>query len=278
MIKKSKGLRIYYVLWMKINSEDLGEPVSRPRYYFVLLRSDACIFKDMAAITSFCAKCLGAAASPVTEHIEKRMLPNDHPEVAAFWQAEAQKRRGRLGSKWQERHQNFQQQVPGFRGAPQSSIPLASVRQQELWRLLHQRAGSKDIIADVSQGIDRQHARIDGVCPTITPRGVICVGVRNRPLVAIEKLVLHGFPMHRVSIPSSVSNEALGKMGGNTMHVQCVGLALLMGISLLRDPLPAYRPAERPSMAEKPQFVTPSIPAKQGVPQAPGIHKRVKLM
>ena len=48
-----------------------------------------------------------------------------------------------------------------------------------------------------------------------------------------------GFPLHQMRVPKTVSDRALGKMGGNTMHLHSVGLALLMGIRLLKDPVPA---------------------------------------
>ena len=267
VLRDLQRLRQYYVVWMNINSEDLGEPVARPRYYFLLIRYDACIFQNMADIADFCAKCLGAAFAPVKDHVSTRMLPNDHPEVLAFLRQRAQTpRRREVGTAWQKAHEKFRKQVPEFRGGLQSTMSLASARQREVWTLLQRRAGTNNIIADVSQSIDRQHPRRDGVSPTIIPRGVLCVGSLNRVAIPIEKLLLHGFPIHRVSIPSSVSNEALGKMGGNTMHLQCVGLALLMGISLLQDPLPINRAgAERSNRSVAAQFVVPSLPAKRGM-------------
>ena len=275
VLRDLQSLRLYDVVWMKINSEDLGVPVARPRYYFLLIRYDACIFNNMADIADFCAKCLGAACSPVREHIANRMLPNDHPEVLAFLSAAAKKRPGgATGSKWQQKHKQFQQQqVPVFRGCPQSKMPLASARQQEVWALLRQRAGTNDLIADVSQSIDRGYARTDGVCPTITPRGILCIGVLNRPVIPIEKLALHGFPIHRMSIPSSVSNEALGKMGGNTMHLHSVRLELLLGISLLQE----NGLAERPDAFVKAQFVAPSFPAKRAMSQTTDVNKQARL-
>ena len=279
VLRDLRRLRRYYVLWMQINSEDLGEPVARPRYYFLLIRYDAGIFKNMADIADFCAKCLGAASAPVKDHVSNRMLPNDHPEVLAFRRKQDQTpRRPPAGVKWQEAHAKLRQQVPVFRGGLQSRMPLASARQRDVWTLLLQRAGAKDIIADVSQSLDRQHPRRDGVSPTITPRGVLCVGSLDRIVIPIEKLLLHGFPIHRVSIPSSVSNEALGKMGGNTMHLQRVGLALLMGISLLRDPLPINRAgAERSNRSVAAQFVVPSLPAKRGMSHAAPVSKQAWL-
>ena len=95
-----------------------------------------------------------------------------------------------------------------------------------------------DVIVDVTQSIDRVHPRTDGVCPTITPRGIICVGALGRPVLPCEKLLLHGFPLHRMKLPRTISERGLGKLGGNTMHLKSIGSAILLGTSLLRDPLP----------------------------------------
>ena len=278
VLRDLQRLRQYYILWMNINSEDLGEPVGRPRYYFLLIRYDACIFQNMADIADFCAKCLGAAFAPVKDHVSTRMLPNDHPEVLAFLRQQAQTRpRREKRTKWQKAHEKFRQQVPAFRGGLQSTMPLASARQREVWILLQQQAGTDNIIADVSQSIDCVHPRRDGVSPTITPQGVLCVGSLKRVAIPIEKLLLHGFPIHRVTIPSSVSNDALGKMGGNTMHLQCVGLALLMGISLLKDPVPRNQArAERSNRPVAAQFVVPSLPAKRGMSHTTRTSKRAR--
>ena len=49
----------------------------------------------------------------------------------------------------------------------------------------------------------------------------------------IEKLLLHNFPIHRMRLPAALTDEALGDMGGNTMHLKSVGLAVLLGVGLV---------------------------------------------
>ena len=138
VLRDWQRLRQYYVWRMNINSVDMGEPMGRPRY--------------------FCAKCLGAASAPVKDHVSTRMLPNDHPEVPAFLQQQAQTPpRREKGTKWQKAHEKFRQQVLRFRGGLQSTMPLASVRAREVWTLHQRRAGTNNVIADVSQSIDRVH-------------------------------------------------------------------------------------------------------------------------
>ena len=60
-------------------------------------------------------------------------------------------------------------------------------------------------------------------------------------MLGCEKLLLHGFPLHRMQIPTSISSTSLGLLGGNTMHLHCIGIVLLMGIALLKERLPPYR-------------------------------------
>ena len=136
---------------------------------------------------------------------------------------------------------------------------MRSERGREVFGLQTMARG-KDIIVDVSQSIGRARARTSGVLPTLTPRGVCVVGVLDRPVLPCEKLLLHGFPLHRMQIPAGVSDADLASMGGNTMHLHSVGLALLMGISLLRDPLPTALPNRCPDRIAPAQFV--SVPAR----------------
>jgi hypothetical protein len=81
--------------------------------------------------------------------------------------------------------------------------------------------------------LDRAHVHSTGICPTVTPNGLICVGRANRIMMPIEKLLVHGFPLHRMNIPASTSDAVLASLGGNTMHVKSIGLALLIGLCLV---------------------------------------------
>ena len=100
-----------------------------------------------------------------------------------------------------------------------------------LWR---QVVGS-DLTGDFSQSLERIHPRTDGVSPTLTPNGVVYVGGRNvdRVITPFEKLVAHLFPVHRMKIPEDFPEEKLGHLGGNTMHLKSVGLALTIGLGLV---------------------------------------------
>lgn len=238
ILRDLKKLRWYNVVHFVLDPPQLGEPVSRPRFYFLLLRHDAVLLQKMADITDFVTSCLHAARKPVKQHVCKRMLPNTHEQVRQFLR-NADTARGQAGSKQGVPvvRGGSQQGVPVFRGG-RFSMPLTNARQAEVWASVLRSRGVADVIADVSQSFNRCSPRIDGICPTLTPNGKCCVGRSQRPILGCEKLLLHGFPLHRMKIPASISQKALGLLGGNTMHLQCIGLVLLIGIALLKETLP----------------------------------------
>lgn len=250
VLRDLERLRWYHVIRMVIDSEDLGEPVSRPRYYFLLWRRDACIVSDATQIADFSRRCLSEACSSVKDHITDRLLPRSDPEVQRFLRSQRRTNERAEGTKWKAKHAAIRSSrgVLEFRGA--TPMPLSSKRQREVWQLAQEAHMSSDIIVDVSQSIERAHVRTNGVCPTITPGGVICVGTAGRPVLPCEKLILHGFPLHRMKIPGNISDQALGKIGGNTMHLHSVGLAMLIGMSLLKDPVPPIPATCPPSSGE----------------------------
>lgn len=281
VLRDLEKLKWYFVIWMMIDSEALGEPVSRPRCYFLLVRRDASISSDVGAMTEFCKRCLLGTRSSVHEHVRMRMLPNDSLEVQSWMKKtmstpvpETQE----TGYKWLQKHEAFRREfgVQGFRGGGAPTV--RSARQQDLLCMLTEARG-KDITIDVSQSIDRVSCRTNGVMPTIVPKGVCVVGLLGRPVLPCEKLLLHGFPLHRMRVPSGISDADLGSMGGNTMHLHSVGLALLMGMSLLRDRLPTALPTQCPHKVVPAQFVSVSdrARAKQRRPEQLSHGKRRRL-
>ena len=57
-------LRWYHVLVIPINSAELGEPVRRPRCYFVLIRKDVALIKDHRELEHVAKALLAAARTP----------------------------------------------------------------------------------------------------------------------------------------------------------------------------------------------------------------------
>ena len=111
VLRDLEKLKWYFVIWMMIDSEALGEPVSRPRCYFLLVRRDAGISSDVSEMVEFCKKCLSGASSPVQEHVRTRMLPNDSHEVQS-WLKQAMSRPAReaTGQKWRKTHETFRRE------------------------------------------------------------------------------------------------------------------------------------------------------------------------
>ena len=102
--------------------------------------------------------------------------------------------------------------------------------------------------------------RTDGALPTITPGGHIVLAGAARCLIPAEKLLLHCLPLHRMVIPEGVSDGGLECMGGNMMHLQTVGLAMLFALSLVDWLNPAARAAPA-----KPAAIAVSAEAAMGV-------------
>ena len=249
VLRDLKALRCYTILYFILDPTHFGEPVSRPRYYFLLLRRDAVVSRNVGDIVDFVKRCLSAARAPVTQHVRQRMLPNTHPTVQNFLRQAAAQATSKSG-------------VPAFSSVG-SMAGLTCARQRLLWQSVQQRARGADAIANVTQGAERCSARTDGICPTITPQGRFCVGLARRPVLGCEKLLLHGFPLHRMQIPTSISSTSLGLLGGNTMHLHCIGIVLLMGIALLKERLPPYRVGDSSGEMPDVAFIDTVAPADQ---------------
>ena len=209
VLRKLRQVAGYYIFVVPIDSVDLGEPVCRPRIYFVLVRQDCTISDDMAALCAIVRAGYTSACGKVTSHVCERMLPASSPEVRRL------RRR------------------KGARPSGTCADYLTTARQEKVWAKLRAKHSQGDLIADVSQSLSRSSPRAGGVCPTLTPRGIVMSQRAGRPVAPIEKLILHGFPVHRMRIPASIDDVALAQLGGNTMHLKSVGLAVLLGVGLV---------------------------------------------
>ena len=248
-----RALKEYFVFIVEVDSKKLGEPVSRPRYYMIGLRGDAALCQDVRVMGMFIQSCVESASKDVSRTATSLMLPNSCPEVQHVLrrrQARAQAARAKMWAsgrpssrqpKWKGKHKALGVAgVSGSQGVPPTiaQMHFSAARPAELWQTICKRHGSHNLIADVSQSVDRCTPRVNGCFPTITPRGIVCVGQLGRAMLGAEKLLAHLFPVHQMRIPRTISDTQLGLMGGNTMHLMSVGLAMLMGVSLLKSPFP----------------------------------------
>ena len=177
-----------------------------------------------------------------------RLLPENHA-----WVAEAQslrearwlsaKERGypdsRKESKWRERHalwceaNNVNVNSTRLVGPCPDDLFLHLPRERDLWtKLMLNCQQPAHAVADISQSLDRVKVR-HSVLPTITPGGHVIVGEVKRALAPLEKLLIHGLPLHRMELPDSISSAEWESMGGNMMHLQTVGFACLLALSLV---------------------------------------------
>lgn len=239
----------YHVLVMPIDSASLGQPVSRPRYYFILVRRDVCLLT--APELADLAKALHTASCTVpSDNITARMLPDSSPEVKALRaNACAVRQNDNRKAKWEMHHDAFARQHGVRRCLGVRVEGLSAKRAQEAFSLLSQVHRGGNMIADVSQNVHRAPVTTSGVSPTVTPHGLVVVQQLNRIMLPIEKLLVHNFPVHRMKVPSSIADPVLASLGGNTMHLASVGLAMLIAISAVDWANPASGPGKKPSGA-----------------------------
>jgi site-specific DNA-cytosine methylase len=238
IVKDLKTLKGYYVSIFTMDPKDFGEPISRPRYYFLCIREDRAVRASVEHMEKFITSCLKKMQKPVTEDATAIMLPNSDPEVCKVLASAHKKRNGRPGvratrsPRWRKKHAKFAA-AKRVRQSGDGDMAVTTERGRDAWSLLKAHHGARKLVADVSQSIERAAVRTDGCLPTITPKGCCCVGDLMRPLIGAEKLLVHGFPLHKMSTPRSLTHAQLGNMGGNTMHLMSVGFVMLVGLKLV---------------------------------------------
>ena len=143
------------------------------------------------------------------------------------------------------------------------------------------------LAADLSQNLDRCGARTDGVLPTITPKGIFPVPGAGRLLVPVEKLLVHGYPIHTMSFPPTVTEQDIETMGGQTMSIQVVAAATLLALSFVdwvnpASNLPSCKPvSQEQGQGEYLPMLPPGLAQRYGLPWKyllnPNRSKPVKL-
>jgi site-specific DNA-cytosine methylase len=252
----------YRVLVVRLDpSRNFGEPVRRPRIYIILVRLDATCVEDAESAAELARHMLRAMERPDGETtLSDRLLPDDHalvrePRAAARKAFESWRRRTRerLGGappgascasstapapRWASRHAAARAAAPrgsALAARPQASedeLFLTSARERDMWRVVsHQSGSGRGFSIDLSQSISHTARGADNILPTITPRGRVVLADRRRLMMPAEKLLIHGFPLHRMLRPSGLSDAALSRLGGNTMQVQCIASAMLLGLA-----------------------------------------------
>lgn len=236
VIKALQRLQWYFVIVVPIDSVDLGEPVHRPRYYFILVRRDVAKWEP-SRMRQVAESLASAARRDVDEHISSLLLPASEPCVQKILSEQRPAIVRKADPRWKMRHANYQHQhglsASGVRACQSGIRGVPAGRCVEACGLILAAHPGQDVIAEVGQNVDRAACTTTGISPTLTPAARMYVKAVNRCILPVEKLLLHGFPIHNMKIPSTVSDTTLGNLGGNTMHLMSVGLALLIGIALV---------------------------------------------
>ena len=166
VLRKLRQVAGYYIFVVPIDSVDLGEPVCRPRIYFVLVRQDCTISDDMEALCAIVRAGYASVCGKVMSHVCERMLPASSPEVRRL------RRR------------------KGARPSGTCADYLTTARQDKVWAKLRAKHPQGDLIADVSQSLSRSSPRAGGVCPTLKPRGIVMAQRAGRPIAPYREVDL----------------------------------------------------------------------------------------
>lgn len=159
-----------------------------------------------------------------------------HISAHSRFQSDSADRRGRFGVRVLAScvlHKVAASGRHGVQGLPVPSTCFTSDRQVAVFRRALDTHGARDLVVDVSQSVHRAPSRCDGATPTLTPNAVVVVQRLGRVIMPIEKLLLHDFPIDSMGIPANTKDSVLSRLGGNTMHLKSVSLALLVGIALV---------------------------------------------
>ena len=218
-------LKQYHILVFIIDPADMGEPVRRPRYYFVLVRRDVANFQP-DRMDEVAGRLMQVGCRRCDVSLAARLLPSSSPVVQQWLgqrrraderrrQASASKQGRSSRMKWQER----QLHLPS---APAQPIVGLTARSQSLLGALLAKKGlramPRDFNVDVSQSLGRSRL-VRNVSPTITPRGQIVIGELGRMMTPAEKCLANLVPLHELRMPAQLTDTDLADLAGNTMHL-----------------------------------------------------------
>jgi hypothetical protein len=238
----------YEVLTIEVDPWDMGEPVRRRRFYFLLVRTDVAVARG-AELDEHVRALLSVGRSNTRATPSERLLRNESPHVVEFHRRAAG--RGHTGGpaasrgqqKWRESH----------RGRPIHRLtnPVIGLSQkaEEVLGIKLAEAGMRDLSlqtnVDVSQSLS--FSRFTEYIPTITPGSQIVIGQLRRLVVPIEKCLLNAVPVHEAIWPAEedFSDTDIADLGGNTMHLMAVAKAMLCAAVLVdwSSPRLSVRPA-----------------------------------
>ena len=206
--KSLRSLQWYEVLTVKIDPLDMGEPVARPRIFFLLIRVDVAKAHGRE-LDELATRLLNVGLLATKVNWSERLLPSSSPLVQ-HWLAKRAKRQPLAAT----------QGIVGI--TPRQHKILAT-------GLANSGVGSlrEGVYIDVSQSVGR--SRVRKHCPVVTPGSRIVLGEMRRLMIPIEKCLVHLVLVHRLSWPSSLTDNTVADLGGNTMHLPAAGALACRG-------------------------------------------------
>lgn len=255
VMNKLQGLG-YIVVPLLMTPVHIGIPVSRPRIYFLGVRRDVARAgeEELHVLAKHTWESMRKESFPKLADI---LLPPDHKLVGdsvatcksrpSDFGPRAAGSMVRQSCKWKKLHSEFEKQIPAHTSWQLDVVPsqadyigLNLPRERDAWNMLCARYPSCiDLAADLSQNIHRNSVRTDGTLPTLTPGGAVALKSAGRTILPIEKLLLHGLPIHTMNLPEDLSSSDWSKLGGNTMSVQVVACATVLAMAMVDWSLPA---------------------------------------
>ena len=186
----------------------MGEPVARPRIFVLLIRVDVAKAHGRE-LDELATRLLNVGLLATKVNLSERLLPSSSPLVQ-HWLAKRAKRQPTATT----------QGIVGI--TPRQHKILAT-------GLANSGVGSlrEGVYIDVSQSVGR--SRVRKHCPVVTPGSRIVLGEMRRLMIPIEKCLIHLVPVHRWSWPSSLTDNAVADLGGNTMHLLAAGALACRG-------------------------------------------------
>ena len=211
-------------------------------YYFILVRKDVSITKNMDSLASLGNAILKGCTEPVRGTVLDLLLPPQRTQAKRMTVKKAGGKKNAhveaLGGqvqhdKWKEKHAAFMKKFalsPPTSYKDSDAFGLQNPCQRELWQLLVNANFGEKIIADVSQNIDRCRVSTNGVCPTVTPNSILCIQAASRQVSPMDTLAMHFFPVHRMKIPTAVKAKTLRSLGGQHHALEISRIGYVHGL------------------------------------------------
>jgi site-specific DNA-cytosine methylase len=260
-ILRAIGKGAYEIFYFFVDPMDYGCPVTRKRYYSVLIEKH--MMEDSKSEAEIKVNSILQAMKCSSEwELTDLMFPDDHESVVnqhakLIIQKECTtkckgcrgvKKHGAakpLGEKptsstkctWRRENWVYMKKM-GIDAQSVSktakNIKVRTLRARHVIAIRIEQAkmsGQRVTAVEGSQNVERASIGKKAL-PVITPGGIQYMPSQKRELTASEKLILMGIPMFKLDVACN-SDRELASLAGNAMHTRAVGVALIIGMALV---------------------------------------------